>query len=175
MVSGILPILKMKTEQDQVHLFMVKAHQATPPSPALPPIEVRLGRLKWLAEELCELANAWGVEIELDNHENTTHHFSGAPLPPEECLYPDPVEAIIEAYDASLDLIVFAVGNGVAMGTQLQPGWDEVISSNDTKFIDGHLREDGKWMKGPSYRPANLRPIIVAQIEQAKNQPNLSV
>jgi len=152
---------------------MVKAMQAAPAVPALPAMSVRIGRLKWLAEELCELANAWGVEFEINNHLNSTDHFTAMPLPPGQHQFSDPVEALTEAYDASLDLIVFAVGNGVAMGVQLQPGWDEVISSNDTKFIDGHLREDGKWLKGPSYRPPQLRPIIEAQIAQAKNQPNL--
>lgn len=34
--------------------------------------------------------------------------------------------------------------------------FDEIHRSNMTKFIDGHRREDGKWIKGPSYTPANL-------------------
>ena len=152
---------------------MVKALQAAPSSPTMPSIQVRVGRLKWIAEELCELANAWGIEIDLNNRGNTSGNFCAEPLPPEKCLYSDPVDALTEAYDASLDLIVFSVGNGVAMGEHLQPGWDEVIASNMTKFIDGHKRDDGKWMKGPSWRPPQLRPIIEAQIAQAKDQTSI--
>jgi len=158
----------MKTEQAQIHEFMVKAQQVTPDRPTLPEMDVRIGRLKWLAEELCELANAWGVEFDLNNRGTSTGNFAAWPAPKPQ--FTDPVDAITEAYDASLDLIVFAVGNGVASGTELQPGWDEVHASNMSKFIDGYRREDGKWMKGPSYRPANLRPIIEAQLAAAKNR-----
>lgn len=147
---------------------MVKAQQVTPDRPTLPEMDVRIGRLKWLAEELCELANAWGIEFDLNNRGTSTENFAAWPAPNPQ--YTDPVDAITEAYDASLDLIVFAVGNGVASGTELQPGWDEVHASNMSKFIDGYRREDGKWMKGPSYRPANLRPIIEAQLAAAKNR-----
>jgi len=145
---------------------MVNAEQTIPDRPTLPTMDVRIGRLKWLAEELCELANAWGVEIDLNNRGGSCENFSGVPM--EKPIFSDPEVAITEAYDASLDLTVFAVGNGVAMGTALQPGWDEVHSSNMSKFIDGHKREDGKWIKGPSYRPAQLAPIIRAQIEAAQ-------
>jgi len=147
---------------------MVKAQQVTPDRPTLPEMDVRIGRLKWLAEELCELANAWGVEFDLNNRGTATENFAAWPAPKPQ--FTDPVDAITEAYDASLDLMVFAVGNGVASGTELQPGWDEVHASNMSKFIDGYRREDGKWMKGPSYRPANLRPIIEAQLAAAKNR-----
>ena len=155
----------MKTEQEQIHSFMVNAHQSTPDRPTMPPMDVRLGRLKWLAEELCELANAWGIEFDLNNRGTSTDNFAAWPAPRPQ--YTDPLEALVEAYDASLDLMVFSVGNGVAMGTELAPGWEEVHASNMTKFIDGHLREDGKWMKGPSTRKPQLRPIIEAQLAAA--------
>lgn len=158
----------MKTEQDQIHEFMVKAQQATPDRPTLPPVQVRVGRLKWLAEELCELANAWGIEIDINNRHGATDNFIA--FEAVKPMFTNTTEAITQAYDASLDLIVFAVGNGVAMGTDLQPGWDEVHGSNMSKFIDGHRREDGKWMKGPSYRPARLAPIIEAQIAAAQER-----
>jgi len=131
-------------------------------------MQVRIGRLKWLAEELCELANAWGVEIDINNRYGATDNFIAYEA--VKPMYTNTTEAITEAYDASLDLIVFSVGNGVAMGTDLQPGWDEVHASNMSKFIDGHRRADGKWMKGPSYRPARLAPIIEAQLAAAQER-----
>jgi predicted HAD superfamily Cof-like phosphohydrolase len=158
----------MQIEQAQIKEFMVNAEQVVPDRPTLPSMQVRIGRLKWIAEELCELANAWGVEIEVNNRHGACDNFMGTPF--EKPIIHDEETAITEAYDASLDLIVFAVGNGVASGCELQPGWDEVHSSNMSKFIDGYKREDGKWMKGPSYRPANLAPIIRAQIEAAQSR-----
>lgn len=147
---------------------MVKAQQETPDRPTLPSMEVRVGRLRWMAEELCELANAWGIEFDLNNRGNTSDNFAAWPAP--KPLYTDPLEAVVEAYDATLDMMVFSVGNGVAMGTELQPGWDEVHGSNMSKFIDGYKREDGKWMKGPSYYAPKLAPIIQAQLLAAQNR-----
>jgi len=46
------------------------------------------------------------------------------------------------------------------LGIPLPDVFDEIHSSNMTKFIDGFVGEDGKWNKGPSYRPPNLDPII---------------
>ena len=37
-----------------------------------------------------------------------------------------------------------------------------------SKFIDGYKREDGKWVKGPSYSPAQLAPIVEDQREAAR-------
>lgn len=147
---------------------MTRAEQEMPSHPVLPSLQVRVGRLRWIAEELCELANAWGIEIDLNNRGGTSGNFYAEPF--EKPVYSDPVEAITEAYDATLDLLVFSVGNGIAMGTELDPGWQEVHRSNMSKFIDGWKREDGKWMKGPSYTPPNLRVIIEAQIKAAQER-----
>lgn len=152
----------MHNAQAQVKEFMIKARQATPDRPTMPDFKVRLGRLKWLAEELCELATAWGIEFDLNNRGATRDNFVAWPRekPPFDS---QSDEALTEAYDATLDLLVFAIGNGVAMGTELEPGWQEVHRSNMSKFIDGYIRSDGKWMKGPSYSRPNLAPILAAQ------------
>ena len=145
---------------------MVKADQATPDRPTMPTLQVRIGRLKWLAEELCELANAYNVEIDLNNRGGSTGNFFAEQM--TRPVFQDGSRvALIEAYDAVLDLMVFAIGTGVAMGTELEPGWEEVHRSNMSKFIDGFKRPDGKWQKGPSYSAAKLAPIIDAQIQAA--------
>jgi predicted HAD superfamily Cof-like phosphohydrolase len=158
----------MEIEQAHVKLFMVKADQVLPDRPTLPTMQVRIARLRFLAEELAELANAWGVEFSIDNEDGATDHFSAEPV--STPLFPNVEDAITEAYDASIDLTVFALGNNLAMGADTCPGWLEVHRSNMSKFIDGHKREDGKWIKGPSYSPANLAPIIRAQIEAAEGR-----
>lgn len=159
----------MKREQAQIKEFMVKAEQVTPDRPTMPDMQVRIGRLKWIAEELCELANAYNIEIDLNNRGGTTGNFVATAM--ERPVFTENSRlALVEAYDAVLDLMVFAIGTGVAMGTELEPGWEEVHRSNMSKFIDGWKRPDGKWQKGPSYSPANLAPIIDAQLEAAASK-----
>jgi len=159
----------MKEEQAHVREFMVKADQPLPDRPTLPPIQIRIGRLKWIAEELCELANAYGVEIDLNNHGNTTGNFATFQLPPEKCQFQDPMDALTQAYDATLDLLVFGVGTGLAMGTDLTPGWLEVHRTNMLRFgPGGYKRADGKWIRPPDWQPPNLKAIILHQIEYAE-------
>lgn len=141
---------------------MVKAGQATPDRPTLPPDEVCELRLKLIAEELMELANAFGYYLYLEDDS------AGQGQPQIRLFKRDFLKpSIRDAYDAVEDIMVVTIGTGVAMGTDLQPGWDEVHASNMSKFIDGYRRPDGKWMKGPSYRPAQLQPIIDAQLAAA--------
>lgn len=113
---------------------MKKAQQETPEHPAIPLLPIRLLRLKLIKEEYDELADA------LINKQD-----------------------LVQSYDAILDLLVVVIGTAVAMGMEIEPGWQEVHRSNMSKFIDGYRREDGKWMKGKSYSPANLKPILDAQ------------
>ena len=164
----------MKMEQNQINEFMVKAGQGAPDRPTLPPLEVRKGRLKWLAEELCELANAWSIEFDLNNSHNTTGNI--VLWPASKPQFSNDTEAITEAYDATIDMLVFAIGNGVAMGTDLQPGWDEVHTSNMAKFgPGGSIREDGKVMKPPGWKKPDLASIIAIQLICAKQRDKQQV
>jgi predicted HAD superfamily Cof-like phosphohydrolase len=56
------------------------------------------------------------------------------------------------------------------MGVDLQPFFEEVHESNMTKFIDGRIGQDGKYLKGPNFRAPNLLPILKAQIAAAKER-----
>lgn len=112
--------------------------------------DVRKLRVKLIAEELLELCAAFGIELSIMGGKVIIYRTSNCNL--------------AEAYDATLDLLVVTIGTANAMGLDIEPGWQEVIRSNNTKFIDGHRREDGKWVKGPSYSPAQLGPIIEAQM-----------
>jgi predicted HAD superfamily Cof-like phosphohydrolase len=71
-----------------------------------------------------------------------------------------------ETADALCDLLYVVLGAGVAHGIDLGPCFEAVHESNMTKFIDGHMREDGKWIKGPSYTPPNLGSIIEEQLRR---------
>lgn len=126
----------MKNEQQQITNFMMKAGQDCPKQPTLPSLEVQVLRVNLIGEELGELCKAFDQSN------------------------------LVEVYDAILDLLVVTIGAAVACGLEIEPGWQEVHRSNMSKFIDGHRREDGKWIKGLSYSPANLQPIIEEQIKK---------
>jgi predicted HAD superfamily Cof-like phosphohydrolase len=110
-------------------------------------------RVKLIAEELLELCDALGLSLEIELGGDVNIRSTGA-------------EPRLDlAADATGDLKVVVIGTDVAMGIDGQPVWDEIMASNFTKFIDGFRREDGKWMKGKSYRPPNLAPILEQQMK----------
>ena len=152
----------MQHAQQQVTHFMVRALQETPQRPCLADQATRELRVRLIAEELLELCQALNVELSLDNTK------AGPELCVRACPHPDrPTQRLVDAYDGILDLLVVTIGTAVAFGLDLEPGWEEVHRSNMSKFIDGHLRDDGKWIKGPSYSPAQLLPIVQQQIDDA--------
>lgn len=146
---------------------MVKAKQETPDRPVMPDFEVRKLRINLIAEELAELCEAFGLRMTLDTRRGKKPRIEIVEHEQKPALTH---HDLIEAYDGVCDLMVVVLGTGVAMGCETKPGFDEVMDSNDSKFIDGHRREDGKWVKGPSYRKANLGPIIEAQLIAAHNR-----
>lgn len=112
---------------------MQAAQQECPTKPTMPSTAVRSLRYHLILEELGEL------DVAFMNAE------------------------INDATDAIADLLVVVLGTAVACGIDIAPVFDEVHRSNMTKFIDGHRREDGKWIKGPSYSPANIAKILANQ------------
>jgi len=129
----------MRREQAQVYLFMAKAGQDRPSRPTIPPFKVCWLRLKLIGEELFELAAAF---FRRD---------------------------IVGVADAVTDLLVVVLGTAVACGIEIAPCWEEVYRSNMSKFIDGHQRADGKWIKGPSWSPPDLGEIIERQKQSRRS------
>ncbi|TAJ23854.1 MAG: hypothetical protein EPO64_10435 [Nitrospirae bacterium] len=60
------------------------------------------------------------------------------------------------------DLLYVVYGTAVSCGIDMKPVFQEVHRSNMSK-VGGHKRADGKWVKPPSYSPANITPILAAQ------------
>lgn len=145
----------MTTEQKQVLAFMMLAGQECPARPSMPSTAIRELRLRLVSEELCELADAFGMEIKITPGFHEPYAIEISPHTSQTSL--------VYAADATADLRVVVIGTDVAMGVDGEPVWNEVHRSNMSKFIDGHKRADGKWIKGPSYSPANLAAIIDAQ------------
>lgn len=65
--------------------------------------------------------------------------------------------------DGLADMLYVIIGAASAHGLNLEPLFNEVHRSNMSKFIDGHKAENGKWIKGPSYSPADFRNLILEQ------------
>ncbi len=148
----------MTQHQKNIREFTAKAGQVIPESPVLTlSTETMILRLNLIAEELCELADAFGCALDIDFLPRNKPYISIAKVKSE------PFD-LINAYDAVLDLDYVVTGCACALGVDMESGQHEVHRSNMSKFIDGHRRADGKWIKGPSYIPAKLKEILQQQI-----------
>jgi len=123
----------MKNEQQMVREFHVKAGVGLHDKPTTIDFEVYRLRMNLIEEEAGEL---------------------------EEAFYD---RDIVKIADAIGDLLYVTLGAACACGIDIEPIFHEIHRSNMTKFVDGHKRADGKWIKGPSYSPANLGPILEEQ------------
>lgn len=121
---------------------MQLAMQDCPRKPMVPTLEVAQLRHKLIAEELHEY---WLVVDSL---------FA---MTPDDLIH--------DAADAFADLLYVVLGGAVAWGIDIEPIFEEVHRSNMTKFKDGFLREDGKWMKGPSYERADVKSVLRRQMD----------
>ncbi|HET8721813.1 MAG TPA: MazG nucleotide pyrophosphohydrolase domain-containing protein [Nitrospira sp.] len=66
------------------------------------------------------------------------------------------------------DLLYVVYGTAVSYGIDMGPVFLEVHRSNMSK-VGGYKREDGKWVKPPTYSPAVIEPIL--QKQRASNEP----
>lgn len=60
------------------------------------------------------------------------------------------------------DLLYVVYGTAVSYGIDMAPVFREVQRSNMSK-VGGYKREDGKWVKPPTYSPARIAPILESQ------------
>ncbi len=152
----------MRTEQVLVRQLMMASEQECPTLPVIPDLSVRKLRVKLMAEELLEFATAFGLTLNINFdiiEVEEVPAVNGAPAPTN----------LVEAYDAIADMQVVNLGNAVAIGADLEPGFEEVHRSNCSKLVDGKIlkNEFGKWLKGPNYFKPNLKPILDAQAQEA--------
>lgn len=61
------------------------------------------------------------------------------------------------------DLLYVVYGTAVSYGIDMEPVFREVHRSNLSK-VGGYKREDGKWVKPPTYSPANIEPLLAIQM-----------
>lgn len=60
------------------------------------------------------------------------------------------------------DLLYVVYGTAVSYGIDMAPVFREVQRSNMSK-VGGYKRDDGKWVKPPTYSPARVAPILESQ------------
>jgi predicted HAD superfamily Cof-like phosphohydrolase len=136
--------MSLRDAQDKVSDFMILADQVCPETPTVPSMEVAQLRYNLMREELHEF---W-VTV--------------------DALYAFKPEDLLEQFaDHIADMLYVTLGAAVAFGIDIDPIFDAVHTSNLTKFIDGHKREDGKWVKGPAYVSAHehIHQAIRAQMD----------
>ena len=63
------------------------------------------------------------------------------------------------------DLLYVVYGTAVSCGIDMEPVFQEVHRSNMSK-VGGYKRDDGKWVKPPTYSPAEIQPILQSQIQK---------
>ncbi|HWF58813.1 MAG TPA: MazG nucleotide pyrophosphohydrolase domain-containing protein [Nitrospira sp.] len=63
------------------------------------------------------------------------------------------------------DLLYVTYGTAVSYGIDMEPVFQEVHRSNLSK-VGGYKRADGKWVKPPTYSPADVQSIVEVQREQ---------
>ena len=61
------------------------------------------------------------------------------------------------------DLLYVVYGTAVSYGVDMDPVFREVHRSNLSK-VGGYKREDGKWVKPPTYSPADVKPLLARQL-----------
>lgn len=145
---------------DNVKKFMGLASQPTPEKPTVPSSEDRIGRVRLIMEEALEMANALGVSVYFGKKDN----FDPVESHNDFCYYPNKEVNLVEVADAAIDLLWVGTTGAMVlcgMSDKLEECIKEVDRSNLSKFVDGYKCPDtGKWIKGPSYSPANIEGII---------------
>lgn len=64
------------------------------------------------------------------------------------------------------DLLYVVYGTAVSYGLDMDPVFREVHRSNLSK-VGGYKRADGKWVKPPTYSPAQVEPLLAAQLSRS--------
>jgi predicted HAD superfamily Cof-like phosphohydrolase len=144
----------VKDATDKVRAFHVAMGQPTADRPQMLTVErVRL-RLALILEEVSELADALGSSGYTVRRIETVIEWLGR----DEFKR---AQNLTEAADALADISYVVAGTAVEMGIPLGEVFDEVHASNMTK-LGGTVREDGKLLKPPGYRPPDIARVLAA-------------
>lgn len=158
--------------------------QGAPDKPTVPPLAVLKLRVHTLAEEVCELASASGLNLDVSMRNGD---IMGIGI--EET---DMKPNLLEMADALADIQYFVDGSAIAYGLDLEPFFDVVHAANMGKLwtvqqlaslppgytatLSGGVsgagadplfivrRQDGKIMKPPGFKAPDLSGVLDAQM-----------
>lgn len=182
----------MNKEQQCVKDWMTKFGQDTPPTPVIPSLEIRKLRAKLILEEALETISALNIGVYLKNQDDEFDCLQDIQdITFTEWDSPLSKPDLTETADGIADSLVVLLGTAVACGIDIEPVFEEVMRSNDSKlWTENELNEakkipnckyiykehwitnnprrfivmlDGKVIKSPSYSPANILPILKEQ------------
>ncbi len=140
----------MREYQSKVKDFMLAVGQPCREKPSVPTDIERIGRVKFLLEEVLEFAEASGVSVNID--ESKLEYTITSP--------PD----LLGLADAICDVSYINYGSANSYGLDIEPFENEVHENNLTKVKTGYIDESGKLRKGPGYKPVDLKPILELQL-----------
>ena len=147
----------------RVRSFMQKVGQETPHSPVIPDEATRILRAKLIFEEALETITALGVQVSVStgngsvvvNDSSSDHSFN-----------PDGPVDMEGVVDGCADISVVTVGTLISFGVDDEPVLKEVDEANLRKFSPGsYMREDGKWIKPPDWRPPDIEGVLQRQVK----------
>jgi predicted HAD superfamily Cof-like phosphohydrolase len=72
---------------------------------------------------------------------------------------------LVATLDGLCDILCVTYGTAVEAGCNLAPYWDEVHRSNMAKQ-GGPVREDGKQLKPPGWKPPDLAAVLNEELNQ---------
>lgn len=138
--------------QQRIDAFMRLAGQETPLTPTIPLLAVRQLRANLILEEAIETIKGLGFNVEATSR--------GGKLECLEAFVPD----IVEVVDGCADVSVVTIGTLSAFGVSATPILEVVDGANLDKFGPGsYRRADGKWIKPPDFKPADILALLRAQ------------
>lgn len=128
------------------------AGQELPTSPIIPSLDVRQLRANLILEEALETIEGLGFDVEAT--------MPDGELKCVEAFTPN----IVEVVDGCVDVSVVTTGTLCAFGVSDLPIMEAVDAANLRKSGPGsYRRADGKWMKPPGFKPADILPLLRVQ------------
>ena len=141
--------------QQRVEQFMAKAGQNVPDRPTVPDEATCRLRAKLILEEALETVEALGFQVVMKP-------FDGEIEVGPKVHEPD-IESVV---DGCADNIVVTTGTLSAFGVADEAVMLEVDNNNLSKFgPGGYRRDDGKWIKPPTWTPPKIMRILQDQMK----------
>lgn len=137
----------------RVRAMMMGFGQELPEKPTVADYKTRELRVRLMLEEVMEYAEAAGVQVGVSGYAQLKFsdlHFRAHAKPD-----------IVAMADAVADISVVMTGTSVAHGFPLAALQEEVDKENMRKIQNGHLDENGKFIKGGGHVSGDFLGVLI--------------